>query len=169
MEISARPANTDDIPVLLELYRRLEDEMTSLHPMWPMADGLPEPVEKALEEAIDDPDQHLLVGQVDGVPFGLLHARKEALLPQAFDEVVGSIRLVFTDSEAREVGVAEAMRDTVMDLFRKAGITKFDAHVLPGHRLTKNFFEAGGFSARSIVMHHDDDPSERPSRDPRQV
>jgi hypothetical protein len=43
-----------------------------------------------------------------------------------------------------------------MDLLRERGITKFDAHVLPGHRLAKNFFEAGGFSARSIIMHHDD-------------
>jgi hypothetical protein len=43
-----------------------------------------------------------------------------------------------------------------MDLLRKRGISRFDAHVLPGHRLAKNFFEAGGFSARSITMHHDD-------------
>jgi hypothetical protein len=28
--------------------------------------------------------------------------------------------------------------------------------VLPGHRLAKNFFEQGGFAARSIVMHHAD-------------
>jgi len=52
--------------------------------------------------------------------------------------------------------VGEQMRDLVMDLLRERGISKFDAHVLPGHRLAKNFFEAGGFSARSIVMHHDD-------------
>jgi ribosomal protein S18 acetylase RimI-like enzyme len=169
MNISARPATTDDIPVLLELYRRLEDEMTALHPMWPLADGLAEPVEKSLEEAIGDPDQHVLVGQVGEVPFGFLCARSEALLPQGLDEKVGSIRLIFTDEEAREVGVAEAMRDEAMELFRREGITKFDAHVLPGHRLAKNFFEAGGFSARSIIMHHDDAPSVRPGRDPRRL
>jgi hypothetical protein len=49
------------------------------------------------------------------------------------------------------------MRDLVMALLREEGITKFDAHVLPGHRLAKNFFEAGGFAARSIIMHHDDE------------
>jgi hypothetical protein len=48
------------------------------------------------------------------------------------------------------------MRDLAMEKLRERGISKFDAHVLPGHRLAKNFFEAGGFSARSIVMHHDD-------------
>jgi hypothetical protein len=54
------------------------------------------------------------------------------------------------------VGLGEVMRETAMDMLRERGITKFDAHVLPGHRLVKNFFESGGFSARTIVMHHDD-------------
>jgi hypothetical protein len=40
---------------------------------------------------------------------------------------------------------------------RARGVTLFDAHVTPGHRPTKNFFESKGFAARSIVMHHDDD------------
>lgn len=169
MRITARTASIEDIPLLVELYRRLEDEMTALHPMWPLADGFPEPVEKALEEAVQAADQHVLIGQVEDVPFGFLYARTESLLPQGLDETVGSIRLVFTDMEAREVGVAEVMRDEMMDRFRREGITKFDAHVLPGHRLAKNFFEAGGFSARKIVMHHDDAPTERPGRDPRRL
>jgi hypothetical protein len=49
------------------------------------------------------------------------------------------------------------MREEALSILRGRGITKFDAHVLPGHRLAKNFFEAGGFSARSIIMHHDDE------------
>jgi hypothetical protein len=28
--------------------------------------------------------------------------------------------------------------------------------VSPGHRYAKNFFESNGFSARLIVMHHND-------------
>jgi ribosomal protein S18 acetylase RimI-like enzyme len=80
----------------------------------------------------------------------------EQILPQAGGAEVGSIRLIYVDPEAREVAIGEEMRDYVMDMLRKRGISRFDAHVLPGHRLAKNFFEAGGFSARSITMHHDD-------------
>jgi hypothetical protein len=169
MRVSARPATADDLPVLLELYRRLEDEMTALHPMWPLTDGLGEPVEESLAGALEDTNADLLVGEIEGVPFGFLLARVEDLLPQAGGELLGSIRLVFSDLEAREVGLAEVMRETVMGRLRERGITKFDAHVLPGHRLAKNFFEAGGFSARSIVMHHDDAPTRRRSRDPRRL
>lgn len=168
MRVSARPATADDLPVLLELYRRLEDEMTALHPMWPLTDGLAEPVEESLAGVLEDTNADLLVGEIEGIPFGFLLARVEELLPQARGEPLGSIRLVFSDPEAREVGVAEVMRDKAMARLRERGITKFDAHVLPGHRLAKNFFEAGGFSARSIVMHHDD-ATRRRSRDPRRI
>lgn len=168
MRVSARPATADDLPVLLELYRRLEDEMTALHPMWPLTEGLAEPVEESLAGVLEDTNADLLVGEIEGIPFGFLLARVEELLPQARGEPLGSIRLVFSDPEAREVGVAEVMRENAMARLRERGITKFDAHVLPGHRLAKNFFEAGGFSARSIVMHHDD-ATRRRSRDPRRI
>lgn len=157
MRVDAREATESDVEVLTHLYRSLEEEMVELHPMWPLADGLDEPVEDSLRRAVDDPSGITLIGSIDGHPFGFLHARIEPLLEQAEGEKVGAIRLIFVDHEAREVAVGEAMREKAMTMLRERGITKFDAHVLPGHRLAKNFFEAGGFSARSIIMHHDDD------------
>jgi ribosomal protein S18 acetylase RimI-like enzyme len=154
--ITARLATTDDIPVLVELYRELEKEMLDLHAMWPLADGLPEPVEKAFKSELANEDSLVILGSVSGYPFGFLLARVESILPQAEGELIGSIQMVFVELEARQVSVGEAMRDLAMENLRERGISKFDAHVLPGHRLAKNFFEAGGFSARSIVMHHDD-------------
>jgi len=156
MIVDARHATTDDIEDLVRLYRGLESEMTDLHPMWPLADGLNEPVADSLRDLLADPDTTVLIGQIDGYPFGFLVARVEGLLAQAGDVRVGAIRLVYVDEAAREVGVGEIMRDMAVGALRERGIARFDAHVLPGHRLAKNFFESGGFSARSIVMHHDD-------------
>lgn len=157
MIVDARHATTDDIEDLVRLYRGLESEMTDLHPMWPLADGLNEPVADSLRDLLADPDTTVLIGQIDGYPFGFLVARVEGLLAQAGDLRVGAIRLVYVDEAAREVGVGEIMRDMAVGALRERGIARFDAHVLPGHRLAKNFFESGGFSARSIIMHHDDD------------
>jgi ribosomal protein S18 acetylase RimI-like enzyme len=154
--INARLATPDDLPVLVDLYRDLEKEMLDLHSMWPLADGLAEPVDESFADLLEDDDALVVIGLVSEYPFGFLLARVESMLPQADGERIGSIRLVFVELEARQVAVGEAMRDLAMDLLRAQGISKFDAHVLPGHRLAKNFFEAGGFSARSIVMHHDD-------------
>jgi len=157
MMVSARRAGREDIPALVDLYRSLEEEMEGLHKMWPVADGLDQPVAVSLEEAIEEPDTVLLIGEIDGYPLGFLMARVERLLAQADGELVGAIRLIYVDQAAREVALGEEMREAALALLRQRGITKFDAHVLPGHRLAKNFFEAGGFSARSIIMHHDDD------------
>ncbi|MGH8912745.1 MAG: GNAT family N-acetyltransferase [Acidimicrobiia bacterium] len=167
MKITARDATPDDAGLLIDLYRSLETEMTALHPAWPRRDGLAEPIDESLAKALADPGTLIVVGEVEDVPVGFILAGIEQSLPQAEHEEVGVIRLIFTDFDAREIGVAEAMRDQVMDVLRGRGITKFDAHVLPGHRLAKNFFEAGGFSARSIIMYHDDHPAQRSSRDPR--
>lgn len=156
MNVTARPATEDDVPTLENLYRELEEEMTALHAMWPVADGLDEPVAESLRGALDDPETLVLVGEIDDYPLGFLLVRIERLLAQADGERVGALRLIYVDHDAREVAVGEAMRETALAMLRERGITKFDAHVLPGHRLAKNFFEAGGFSARSIIMHHDD-------------
>ncbi len=155
MHVTARPATTDDLPALLRLYRELQAEMDPLSDMWTPADGLVEPAEDALAGALTEPRTRVYVGEIDGVPFGFCLVTIDDLLPQAGGLRVGSFRLIFVDHEAREVGVGEALRDRVMADLAPEGITRFDAHVLPGHRLVKNFFESGGFSARKIVMHHD--------------
>lgn len=157
MEVTARRATPEDVGALVELYRGLEAEMVALHPMWPLADGLAEPVADTIARlVVTGEDTVVVVGEIDGAPLGFLVGQVEGLLPQGEGEWVGSIRLVYVEEQAREVAVAELMRDLALEEFRRREISKFDAHVLPGHRLAKNFFEAGGFSARSIVMHHDD-------------
>jgi GNAT superfamily N-acetyltransferase len=140
----------------VRLYRLLEREMVDLHPMWNQADGLAEPVEEALARALGDPDVLVYVGELEGAALGFLLARSEPLLPQSRGAKVGAIRLVYVEPEGREVGLGEAMLEAVMDELRRRGHQRFDAHVLPGHRMAKNFFEAAGFAARSIVMHHND-------------
>ena len=156
MRVVARPAGAADVPALMSLYRGLEAEMTALHPMWPLADGLAEPVESSFERLLADPEALVVMGDVDGYPFGFATARIEEILPQAAGERIGSIRLIYVEPEAREISLGEEMRDYLIDELRRRGMSRFDAHVLPGHRLAKNFFEAGGFSARAIIMHHDD-------------
>jgi GNAT superfamily N-acetyltransferase len=138
------------------MYRRLAEEMSEYHPMWGRADGLSEPIGEALRSILDDPSATIYLGLIDDLPFGFILARSEPMLPQAGGERIGVIRLVFTEPEAREVGVGETMLEALLADLRDAGHRLFDAHVLPGHRLVKNFFESGGFSARSIVMHHRD-------------
>ncbi len=156
MTAQARLATIEDRDLLTFLYGRLADEMAIYSDLWALTDGLAEPIEDSWELALTDPDHTTVIGSFDGHPFGFLMARIEPVLPQGGGLELGAIRLVFVEQDARGVGVGESMRDLALATLRERGISRFDAHVLPGHRFAKNFFEQGGFSARHIVMHHND-------------
>ncbi len=156
MHLSARPADSEDIPSILDMYGAAVAEQSAIKPVWALADALPEPSDVVLAEILEDDDSLLVVGELDGVPLGFAWARSEELLPQA-GERVAVVRLIFTAPEARGVGVGDAIISLVLDHFRRLGHRRFDARVSPGHRHAKNFFEANGFSARLIIMHHADD------------
>ena len=155
MNITARPATSADVETLSDLYRLLEAEQAALRAMWPLADGVDEPVASSLLGILEDDDSMLLMGCLDEVPLGFLWARIEPLLSQAHGRRVGVVRLVFTEMEARGVGIGSTMLESAMIELSGRGVDLFDARVSPGHRNAKNFFEAHGFSARLIVMHHD--------------
>lgn len=161
MNISARRATAADIDTIIALYRSLEEEQTALRHMWPLADGLPVPVDDALGAILDDPESVLVIGELDGVPLGFAWAKLADLLPQTDGDRVAVVRLIHTDVAARGVGIGEAMMTLVFDHYRPQGITKWDAIVSPGHRNAKNFFESNGFKARRITMNRDDHPPER--------
>ncbi len=149
--ITVRRAGESDLPELVRLYRLLEDEMADLHEMWPVADGLPEPIEDALRARAAT--THVYLGCIDDVPLGFLTAHLVSLHPQGGAEQIGTIEFIFTEPDARGVGIGEAMAERALEDLGGAGARRFDARVLPGHRQAKNFFERTGFSARSITMH----------------
>jgi ribosomal protein S18 acetylase RimI-like enzyme len=155
MQVTARLAADEDLDTLLRLYRLLEAEQVALKPMWAKADGLDEPLEASFKHLLGDERSTLIIGSVDDHPLGFLWARPQGLLAQADGEEVGVIRLIFTEFEARGVGVGHEMLTLAMEQLSVQGIRKFDAIVSPGHRNAKNFFEAHGFKARSITMHHE--------------
>lgn len=154
MIVSSRLATHEDLPHLLAFYRDLEKEQLALRPLWDTAEGLPDPIEEALARAVDDPSTRLVIGELDDVPFGFLLATRDGMLPQAKGDEVVTIRFIYTEPDARGVGIGHEMAQDVIDHYSGEGIEYFDARVSPGHRNAKNFFEAHGFSARLIVMHH---------------
>lgn len=155
MTVAARLASRADIPELSKLYERLCDEMVALKPIWKLTDGLPEPIDTALEQLLDSSGTTVYVGEIDSVPVGFLLWTETRLLPQAGPALMATVDLIFTAPEARRVGVGEAMMQRLFADAGTSGIGLFDAVVPPGHRDAKNFFESNGFKARRIVMHRD--------------
>ena len=154
MTVSSRLAQPGDVGDLERLYDRLAEEQRAIRSIWPYTDGLPEPVGRSLRRLVEQPDGVVAMGFIDGVPLGFLTGFEQPLLDPIADRTIGVVQLIFTDHDARGVGVGAAMLDVAMEVFRERGIELFDARVSPGHRMAKNFFESNGFKARSITMHY---------------
>lgn len=156
MIISVRQATHADIPAIELLYREAEPEQTARKPIWALTDGFDEPVASHIASALEQDESWLFLGEIDGVTVGFIWATLEDMLTRAEGSRIGRMRLIYTQPEARGVGVGHSMLEHVLGLLRPLGIRYFDAPAGPGQRVTKNFFEAHGFAARSIIMHHAD-------------
>jgi GNAT superfamily N-acetyltransferase len=152
-----RTATSGDVARIAELVTAGIDELepTRGGEIWAVRDASAPPHEPRLEAAITDPSQRLLVGTIDDVVIGYTLGRIE---PLRDGTRLGVIDDIFVEEGARGVGVGEAMIADLLSWFVEAGCVGVDAVALPGHRVTKNFFEGSGFTARKLVMHHRIEP-----------
>jgi GNAT superfamily N-acetyltransferase len=148
----ARAATPDDIPRLAELCR---GALAELEPgrggaLFVAREARAEPIDDGLQDELDA-GHNLLAGTIDDVIVGYAVGHVESLRTGAS---LGRITDLYVEEPARGVGVGEAMMDQLLAWFAERGCTGIDATALPGDRHTKNFFEASGFTARLLVMHH---------------
>jgi len=165
MRVTARRATVDDLSELLRMFAALSAEQSAIREIWPHADGLNTPIDTSLRSLLENDSVTVVLGAIDRVAVGFLIAVEEPLLEPLADRNIGVVRFIFTDHEARGVGVGAAMLDLTMERLEGKRVDLFDARVSPGHRLAKNFFESNGFKARSITMHRSDAVSNDSVRD----
>ena len=152
MEIAARPATPDDVPVIDGLAADAIAEQVEGRggAVWSVREALRQPRGEGLAAALDDPEQLVLVGTLDDEVVGFATTELDVL---ADGSTLGVITSVFALPGARAVGIGEAMLDAVISWCERKGCVGIDAHALPGNRDTKNFFETFGFTARLLVVH----------------
>ena len=95
------------------------------------------------------------VGDLDGATVGFAAAR---LVELSDDTSLAEIDALYVLPEARGVGLGEALMDEVLAWAAGAGAAAVDAVALPGDRVTKNFFERYGMTARALQVHRRLDP-----------
>ena len=156
MEITARDATDTDLREIVRLYEDFAVEQSALRPLWRESEGIADPAGGSIARLIDA--DSVTVGTIDDSILGFLISGNRSLVDGV--ERVGVIRYIYTEPGARGVGLADEMFGYAVAKLRTSGVELFDAIVSPGHREAKNFYEAHGFSARSIVMHSSDPMAE---------
>ena len=103
-----------------------------------------------LDNLLAAPGRRVLVGTIDDAVVGLALGR----LDDVGEAALGVIDGCYVEPEARGVGVGRVMLDALVSWFAGSACRGIDASALPGDRRTKNFFEAAGFTARLLTLHH---------------
>jgi GNAT superfamily N-acetyltransferase len=149
---ATRLATPDDVHRMAQLASEAITEQVDARggAVWSVREARALPAEASLADAVADPDVLVLVGTIDDVVIAYAVARVEELRDGSF---LGVVTDIYTEPEARAIGVGEAMIDEVILWCRGRGCRGIDALALPGNRNTKNFFETFGFTARAIVVH----------------
>jgi GNAT superfamily N-acetyltransferase len=119
--------------------------------LWVERDAWPEPLDLAYRSLLDRAGALVVVGTIDDVTIGFGAVVVEVLRS---GRALGVITDLFVEEDARSVGIGDAMTTDLVAFCVAHGCVGIDARALPGHRATKNFFEAHGFTARALVMHH---------------
>jgi GNAT superfamily N-acetyltransferase len=149
---AARRATPDDLERIVELAGELRGE---LEPMrgGRLATGRemrPEPYAPQFAAILERDDACAIVGTIDDYVVGFGVVELETLRD---GEILGRVTELFVELPARGVGVGEAIAVELVAYCDAADCMGMDALALPGHRATKNFFEASGFTARALIMH----------------
>lgn len=147
-------ATVDDLAELASLCRQGLAELAAQDrggPLFVAREARAEPVEDSLRASLADPEEIIVAGTFSQVVVGYGTGRLETL---ANGSTLGVIDDLFVESDARGVGVGEAVMNDLLAWFTDRGCLGVDAVALPGMRASKNFFETAGFTGRLIVMHH---------------
>ena len=147
-----RNAAPADVPRIAELARALRHEIEPIRggPLWAAHEASPEPLEDAYRALIERGDARVVIGTIDDVAIGFAVGESVTLHD---GRLLGIVRDLYVEPEARGIGVGETMVEALLEFFTGRGCVGADAWALPGHRMTKNFFEGHGFVSRGIVLH----------------
>lgn len=147
-----RLADASDVGRISEMARDLRDEIAEVRggPLWADREALAEPLEEHYEELLGRDDTRVVVGTIDDVVIGFAVGVLDRLHS---GERLGVVTDLYVEPEAREIGVGEEVTNTLLAWFDEQDCIGVDAWALPGHRMTKNFFEDQGFVSRGIVVH----------------
>jgi GNAT superfamily N-acetyltransferase len=153
MEEASRPAAVADLPRIVDLAQVMRAELTAMRGgmLWVEREAWPEPLDLAYRSLLDRAGALVVVGTIDDVTIGFGAVVVEVLRS---GRALGVITDLFVEEDARSVGIGDAMTTDLVAFCVAHGCVGIDARALPGHRATKNFFEAHGFTARALVMHH---------------
>lgn len=150
--VGVRRATTADVPAVVSYGELAQTTLADVRGGdILLAREAPAPSAATVTAWLTDDDALVLLGTLDDVIVGAISARVEVLEQ---GQRLAVVPLLMVEPEGRELGVGEDLLNEVIAWARTKKCASVDAYALPGERETKNFFEANGFKARLLTVHH---------------
>jgi GNAT superfamily N-acetyltransferase len=156
-DVLARPATSDDRPAISDLMAEARASIAGIArggSMWQLHDADRRSNDSQLDSLLSAAAAEksvLLAGTLDGFVVGYAIVWRDDLADGRYSARVSDL---WVTEEGRSVGVGAALIAAVVEWASAKRCIGIDAWALPGERETKNFFEAAGFTARMLVVHH---------------
>jgi GNAT superfamily N-acetyltransferase len=152
MDVTARPAEAQDLPIVIALAKAAIRELAPNRggSIWSRYESRPEPLGATFEQQLTDDAAFVAVGSIDDTIVGYAGGR---LVDLHDGSMMTGLSDIYVLPGARGVGVGECLMEWVLEWSRDASSIGVDSLALPGDRHTKNFFESFGLVARAITVH----------------
>jgi GNAT superfamily N-acetyltransferase len=149
MTATTRPAVEEDIAMLCELMDEAVVELRSHRggEVFEASLHAGRTHRQILEDALENVDTMVWCGLWESALVGYSIATIDA-----GDDPVVVLREIYTTTEARDVGVGEALVEAAIAWAIANEAHAIDAQTLPGARQSKNLFERFGLTARLITV-----------------
>src|SRR5439155_9702179 len=123
---ASRPATATDLARIVELARAALEELRPMRggEVWAAQRCAGQPLEQRLADDVARDDRLLLAGTLDDVVVGYASVRLESL---PVDRVLAVVDDLFVETEARSVGLGEAMMADIVAWCRGQGCIGIDA------------------------------------------
>ncbi len=147
-----RPAEIDDLEILEELIKTALAEVAGqrggeLYLLTEIRQNF-----VGLADELEDTKSRIVVGTYDSAVVGWGMASEIQI---SDDRKIGKIKELFVQSEARGVGVGEAIVSALIEWIQQQGCAGVEGTALPGNRDSKGIFERFGIKTRMLTLYKD--------------
>ncbi|MGI6208476.1 MAG: GNAT family N-acetyltransferase [Anaerolineae bacterium] len=148
MSVTVRPATSQDLEAILELYRQVDDMHLEIASDTYRRPERPIRTPEWIAELIADPQALLVVAEVGGTVVGFLEAALGEAKPLPFlvQKRFVTVNNLMVDAASRRLGVGRALMAAAQDWVRTQGTQELRLTVYDGNPGAMAFYQALGFT-----------------------
>jgi GNAT superfamily N-acetyltransferase len=153
--IEIRPATTDDMPRILELWKELMDFHSTRDSLYRCRKDAQSNFADFIGKSMSDADKFVPVACVDGRVVGYAHAAIQEYPPVLETTRYGQIIEISVMQGARRTGIGQRLTESILDWFRSQDLRRIEVRMLAANEVSTRFWAKQGFEPYLITSYRE--------------